>query len=91
MVEVAGADCKQLPPPLHPESGWKRDREEEMSRGQGMERIMSGRRLWLIGHATLGIQESVVGMGRAGRTKDERRLCGQLGHTHPPLTYFSGQ
>ena len=27
MVEVAGADCKQLPPPLHPESGWKRDRE----------------------------------------------------------------
>lgn len=40
-----------------------------MSRGQGREKIVSGRRLWLIGHATLGIRESVVGTGRAGRNK----------------------
>lgn len=37
------------------ESGWEGDREGEVSRGQGQERIVSGRRLLLIGHATLGI------------------------------------
>ena len=57
------------PPPQWFPLGGERDREEEVSRGQGWERIMSGRRLWLIGHATLGIRESVVGMGRAGRNK----------------------
>ena len=57
--------CKPLPPP-HPTPytptpqkwlphGCEGDREEEVSRGQGWERIVSGQRLWLIGHATLGI------------------------------------
>lgn len=48
------------------ESGW-----EEVSRGQGRERDLSGRRCLLIGHATLEIRicESAVGMGRAGENK----------------------
>lgn len=49
--------------------GWEGDREEKVSRGQGQERILSGRRLWLIGHATLGILESAVGRGWVGRNK----------------------
>lgn len=48
------------------ESGW-----EGMSRGQGRERDLSGRRSLLIGHATLEIRsfESAVGTGRADRNK----------------------
>ena len=49
--------------------GWEGDREEEVSRGQGREKIVSGRRLWLIGYATLGIRDSTVGMGRVDRNK----------------------
>lgn len=66
--------CPPPPPRKWFPRGWEGDREEEVNRGQGRERIVSGRRLWLIGHATLGIRESAVGMGRAGRTKDEREV-----------------
>lgn len=52
-------------------SSWEGDREEQVNRGQGWERIVSGRRL-AHRHATLGIRESVVGMGWAEGTKDER-------------------
>lgn len=51
------------------ESVWEGDREEEVSRGQGRETIVSGRRFLLIGHATLGTRESAAGMGRAVRNK----------------------
>lgn len=50
------------------DSGCEGDREE-VSRGQGWERIVSGRRLRLIGHATLGIRKPAVGMGWAGSNK----------------------
>lgn len=54
-----------------------------MSRGQGWERIVSGRRLWLIGHATLGTREPVVGTAGLAGTKDEREAVRRAG-THTP-------
>lgn len=48
--------------------GGERDREE-VSRGQGWETDHVGAKTLAHRHATLGIRESAVGMGRAGRNK----------------------
>lgn len=75
------------------ESGWEEG--EEVSRGQGRERDLSGRAKMPASSDTPRWKSESANLrwewaGLAG-TKDEREACGRLAHTHPPLTYFSGQ